>query len=234
MVISDMSLSAISGAPAFSQAEAGGGSLRRNPVDQLRGSAAEELPELSLHGRIRFLLEDLQAKANTLRNFASLPIASDFKLAVQDLVAAVNRLPQTLAAQPENNSDATALAAMLREAVRGEEGVQPALRQAGIPPAEDGTLTLDGQLNAALGLQADAAPPALNGLVARVEEAAARLLGDIQADATASFVAQASRGEQAGDPSWTDLRQQLAVQLTGTDNYAARTAVASYVTISTL
>lgn len=230
MAIPAVSLSALPDrAPASSQAEAQGEAARRAflPVP-LRIPAAGGA-EFSLGGRARLSLEDLQAKAGALLNLNRPPTLSDFKLAVQGFVAAFNSLSRTLSAA-RSDADAAEMAATLREAARGEEGALAALRKAGIAPTDDGMLAVEeSRLETAVRQEPGSVMPALNGLFARVENAAARLLGG---------------GEQADDPNAAtaqtrdagrqDARQRLAAQLAGADSHAARHAVATYFSVAAL
>jgi len=214
---------------------------RQASTNSQQSSQSSSITKFSANGIVRSTLEDIQAKAQALRNLSQSPNLQDFKVAVQGVVSSINSIRQSVAAAEADRS-AKQAAENINQSVFGDQESSSSLQKSGLGRQDDGTLTLDqNKLSAAFQNDQQGTLNTFSQLASRVEESAGKQTQPNDSnDKKTSNLSQnlnASQNERASDETRQNaqrLAQQLASQQALASGYSARNAVTSYFTVSTL
>lgn len=143
--------------------QAQGGGAQGNLLAGLQQKTASVQTQLSVQGRVRYSLAELQAKAQALLNFSKSPTLEDFKTVIQGFVQSYNNLsravaeasapkpeaasqkPETASQKPGTTSSDSSLGQTLKDvqnAVSGpDNSSRTALQKLGMQTQSDGSLS---------------------------------------------------------------------------------------------
>lgn len=238
------------------QAQGDGSQKNQNPLAALQRKVESASAQLSAFGQVKLSLDDLQAKAQAIKNLGNPPTLSDFKLAVQGVVQSFNSLSKTVSAAAASRENSRAAAAAVtdqrpaqalnevRRAVAGpNENSLAALREIGISRQPDGTFEINQQqLEKAFLENREQTLSTVDEVAARVAEVADRQLSGngIIGQRFSNLSEQASGLQSTRDNAQAQLdnqrnfQQLLAAQLARAGSFVARNAVATYLTVAAL
>jgi hypothetical protein len=238
VAISGTSVSTSSTIDVFA-AQSQGSNASQNPVllDQRKGSSA--IAKLSPFGVVRFSLDDLQARAQALKDFSRPPNLGDFKVAVEGVVGSLNSLRQAAAAASSDNRARQTLG-NVDQAIAGKDGAgASALLKSGVERQKDGSFAVNQQrLDKAFENDRANTLAAFSGLASRLEKVNDKPL-------SSSGISDQNRNNLSHRPSavesdhndaqravaQTASRQALAAQQASASSFAARNAVATYFSV---
>lgn len=240
MAISSIASASTSAIDAYT-AQSRSSDLRQNSSNTQQSQQSSAITKLSAEGVAKSSLEDLQAKARTLKSLSKSPNLQDFKVAVQGVISSINTIRQSVAAA-ETSRGAKQAADNVDKSVFGNKNESSTLQQAGLNRQTNGSLGVDEKnFDAALQKDRQGTLNAFSALASRVDEAAGK---QIQANGNSDInTSNLSRSQNAvqnqrnSDEARLNAQrqaQQLAAQQSLASGYAARNAVASYFTVNSL
>ena len=231
------------------QAQAGG--AQGNLLAVLQQKTASVQTQLSVSGRVRYSLADLQAKAQALKDFSKSPTLQDFKTVIQSFVQSYNNLSKALAEfssqkQTATSSDSGPRQALndVRNAVSGSDnGSSTSVQKLGIQSQGDGSLSANMKaLEQAFQNNRTESLSTLAGVADRVSTAIDKHLPindnngkniqDLSAGVEESKTK--SNNTQVRLDTQKNFQQRLAAQLAGAGGYVARNAVVTYFNVASL
>lgn len=239
MAISGTSVSTSSTIDVFA-AQSQGSNASQNPVllDQRKASSA--IAKLSPFGVVRFSLDELQAKAQALKDLSRPPNLGDFKVAVEGVVGSLNSLRQAAAAAGSDNRARQTLG-NVDQAIAGKDGAgASALLKSGVERQKDGTFAVNQQrLDKAFENDRANTLAAFSGLASRLEKVNDKPLSSSGVSdqnrnnlSHRPSVVESDRNDvQARAVAQTASRQALAAQQASASSFAARNAVATYFSV---
>lgn len=227
--------------------QAQGGDAQNGSLATLQSKDNAAQAQLSLFGRVQSSLDDLQSKAQALKNFSKPPTLNDFKVMVQGFVQSFNNLNRMVnevsSSKPDALSSDSRLGKTLdamRNAAAGPGGASiSALQKQGVERQKDGGLSLN-QSTLDRAFQNDR-----QGSLNTFAEVADRIgkAIDKQFSSNGSIGSKVQRLSAATDgggalPPRLDaqksFQQRLAAQLANTGGYVARNAVVSYFNVAAM
>lgn len=227
---------------------------QKNLLPGLQRNDARSSTQLSPFGQVKLNLDDLQAKAQAIRQLSIPPTLSDFKVAVQGVVQSFNALNKTVNAVSSNTQTAKATSIAdsrpvqalneVRNAIAGpEEGSLGALRKIGINLQQDGTFGINQQrLEKSFQDSRNETLNTLNEVSSRIEKTTNKQLSSnsLIDQKSSNLNDQINDAEKAGDDARErldqkkDFQQLQKAQLAQAGGYAARNAVVTYLSVASL
>jgi len=240
VAISSIASSSTSAIDAYT-AQSRGSDLRQTSSNAQQSQQNSAITRLSAEGVAKSSLEDLQAKARTLKNLTKSPNLQDFKVAVQGVISSINTIRQSVAAA-ETSRSAKQTVDNVDKSVFGNKSESASLQQAGLNRQNNGSLAVDeNKFDSAFQKDRQGTVNAFSALASRVDEAAGKQTqangnSDIN---TSNFsrsqnTLQNQRNSDEARLTAQRQAQQLAAQQALASGYAARNAVASYFTVNSL
>lgn len=224
-------------------AQSQGSDARQAYASPRQPQQASIIANLSTTGVLRSSLEDLQAKAQALKSLSQQsPNLQDFKVAVQGVVSSINNIRQSVAAAEADRNARRAVRNVEQSVFGHNNDTASTLRNAGLDFQNNGNLVIDqNKLDTALQHNRQGTLDAFSQLAFRVESAAGK---QTQSNGTngqktnnLSQDQTSSNGQPVSEEAHVNaqrLAQQLASQQALASGYAARSAVASYFSVSSL
>lgn len=254
MAISSISSLASNGVGAGASSVAvQGESAQKNPLAGLsQRSDPSSKTELSLLGRTRLSLEDVQAAAQAARNISNPPTLSDFKVAIQGVVQSLNALNATVRPSSTNGpatsnnvaNDPRPSQALetVRRSLQEPDGAARSLLRVGITQNESTFSVNQTALESAFREDRPGSLTALFDIADRVENAADRALNEPPPAppspspiSTEEPIEQTQNAEQEVRANQREnFRDLLAAQLANAGSYVARNAVVTYFSVAAL
>lgn len=241
MAISSIVSSSIGAIDAYT-AQSHGSDSQAASTQQSQQSSS--ITKLSAAGVLKSSLEDVQVKAQVLKNVSnSSSDLQEFKGAVQGVVGSINTFRQSIAAAEVDQNTRPAFSNVERAVFGDNNQTASALQKSGLDRQDNGTLTIDqNKLDNTLQNNRQGTLDAFSQLAARVENAAARQT-QVQGSSNSNQTINNSTENQTPPSDRTSdearlnaqkLAQQLASQQALASGYTAHNAVASYFTVNSL
>lgn len=237
MAISGTSVSTSSTIDVFA-AQSQGSNTSQNPVFLNQRKEGSAIAKLSPFGVVRFSLDDLQAKAQALKDLNRPPNLGDFKVAVEGVVGSLNSLRQAVAAASSDNRARQALGNVV-QAIAGKDGAS-ALQKSGVEFQKDGTFAVNQRrLDKAFENDRANTLATFSGLASRLEKVNDKPLSSNgvsdqnrnNLSSRPSAVESDRNDAQARAVAQNASRQALAAQQAAAGSFAARNAVATYFSV---
>lgn len=226
--------------------QAQGGDAQSNPLANLQSKDSAAQAQLSLFGRVQSSLDDLQSKAQALKNFSKPPTLSEFKVVVQGFVQSFNNLNRTVNEVASSKPDALRSDSRLgktldamRNAAAGPGGASiSTLQKQGVERQKEGGLSLNqSALERAFQNDRQGSLNTFAEVADRIGKAIDRQLSSNGSIGSKAQSLSASNDGGSAPPRLDvqkSFQQRLAAQLANTGGYVARNAVVSYFNVAAM